>query len=70
MYIFTHCLNNVITLQLIGTMEDCSVRQDEIDGPDSEHYQESLCEKQFKVCLLDFVISLIFETYLNFALYI
>ena len=54
-------LNNAITLQLIGTMEECSVRQDEIDGPDSEHDQESLCEKQVKVCFLDFAISLIFE---------
>ena len=49
-------------------MEECSVRQDEIDGPDSEHDQESLCEKQVKVCFLDFAISLIFETYLNFLL--
>ena len=63
------CLNNAITLQLIGTMEECSVRQDEIDGPDSEHDQELLCEKQAKVCFLDFAISLIFETYLNFASY-
>ena len=75
MYIFTHCmycilcLNNAITLQLIGTMEECSVRQDEIDGPDSEHDQESISEKQVKVCFLDFAILLIFETYLNFASY-
>ena len=63
------CLNNAITLQLIGTMEECSVRQDEIDGPDSEHDQESISEKQVKVCFLNFAILLIFETYLNFASY-
>ena len=50
-------------------MEECSVRQDEIDGPDLEHDQESISEKQVKVCFLDFAISLIFETYLNFASY-
>ena len=43
--------------------------QDEIDGPVSEHDQESISEKQVKVCFLDFAILLIFETYLNFASY-
>ena len=33
-------------------MEECSDRQDEIDGPDSEDDQESLCEKQVKVCFI------------------
>ena len=33
-------------------MEECSCRQDEIDGPDSEDDQESLRKKQVKVCFV------------------
>ena len=37
-------------------MEECSERQDEIDGPDSEDDQASLCEKQVKVCIIRFCL--------------
>ena len=44
-------------------MEECSDRQDEIDGPDSEDDQNHCVRSKSRYALLDFALPLIFETY-------
>ena len=50
---------------MAGTREECSARQDEIDGPDSEDDGESMCEEQNKVCFCKLCLMADFLRYLH-----
>ena len=50
-------------------MEECSCRQDKIVGPDSEDDQESLREKQVKVCFVRLCLIIDSEACLNYVVF-